>query len=349
MDKGPFQSLSGSTVIRRSVVRPAVPSSAVVRRRYAESPPAIALRISSLRKRYGSTNAIAGVSFDLHAAERLVLLGPNGAGKTTLIRCVVGRTKPDSGSIDLLGKRLPPSGGRGAIGWVPQEIAVYNDLTAAENLAAFGRFHGLRGKSLSQRVDWALNWTGLSDRRDELVRNFSGGMQRRINLACGVIHSPRVLLLDEPTVGVDPQSRQRIFEMLDELRDGGASVLLTTHHLDEAQQRCDRIVIMDHGLVIAAGTLEQLVRLTTGTARNVRLQIDRPLQQPLGPWQHAIAPASLAHHQPWVQTRVDNVAEELPQLLASVSGAGYGVINVEVHAPTLHDVFLHLTGRELRD
>lgn len=317
-----------------------------------QSAPA-ALRVESIKKRFRKVEAIRDVSFQLNVGERLALLGPNGAGKTTLIRCLAGRTKPDSGSIELLGKPLPPTGGRDQLGLVPQDIAIYGDLTTRENLVAFARFHGLRGSDLQRRVDWALEWTGLADRQSELVGGFSGGMKRRVNLACGVMHSPSVLLLDEPTVGVDPQSRQRIFEMLDQLRDSGTSILLTTHHLDEAEQRCDRIVIIDHGRVIADGTLEELIQSTIGPSRHVRLRIDRPLDQPIMPWYVGPIHASLGEDtrvdECCLQTRVSDVAGQLPGLLQGVSGAGYSILNVEVHSPSLHDVFLHLTGQELRD
>lgn len=312
------------------------------------------LRVEGLRKSFRKVAAIEDVSLRLAAGERLALLGPNGAGKTTLIRCIAGRTKPNSGTIELLGQKLPPTGGRDRLGWVPQDIAIYSDLSTRENLVAFARFHGLRGADLRRRVEWALRWTGLEDRSDDLVGGFSGGMKRRVNLACGVMHAPNVLLLDEPTVGVDPQSRQRIFEMLDQLRDAGTSILLTTHHLDEAEQRCDRIVIIDHGRVVADGTLEQLIGSTIGSSRHVRLRLDRPLEQPLPPWQVGPARGSLgvadrAGERDCLQTRVDDVAGQLPGLLETVQTAGYGVLNVEVHAPSLHDVFLHLTGQELRD
>jgi len=312
-----------------------------------------ALCVVGLRKRFRKVEALVGVSFTLEAGERLALLGPNGAGKTTLIRCLAGRTKPDAGSIDLLGEHLPATGGRDRLGLVPQDIAIYSDLTTKENLVAFARFHGLRGKEVTQRVGWALQWTGLEDRQNDLVGGFSGGMKRRVNLACGVMHSPSVLLLDEPTVGVDPQSRQRIFEMLEQLRENGTSILLTTHHLDEAEQRCDRIVIMDHGRVIADGTLDELIQRTIGVSRQVRLRIDRPLRRPLSPWQTSATQSTLGGDlrtdDRCLQTRVNDVAGQLPALLQGVSAAGYTVLNVEVHSPSLHDVFLHLTGQELRD
>jgi ABC-2 type transport system ATP-binding protein len=221
-------------------------------------------------------------------------------------------------------------------------LAIYNDLTARENLVCFGRYHGLRGRSLRDRVDWALRWIALEDRANELANRFSGGMKRRVNIACGVLHRPRVLLLDEPTVGVDPQSRQRIFDMLDELSDLGTSIVLTTHHLDEAQQRSDRIVIVDHGQVIADGTLQELVERTVGPQRRVSFQV-------LG--QLPSLPSGLAwdSSQKRYACSVESLAEELPQWISRVEQAGGAIEDLEVHTPNLHDVFLHLTGRELRD
>ncbi len=308
--------------------------------------PLIALRADSLHKRYRAIEALRGASFTLHRGQRLALLGPNGAGKTTLIRCLAGRTKPDAGRIELLGRAMPASGGREGLGLVPQDFAIYGDLTTRENLIAFARFHGLRGAELKHQVDWALSWTGLADRQHDLVAGFSGGMKRRVNLACSVMHQPQVLLLDEPTVGVDPQSRQRIFEMLDELHARGTSILLTTHHLDEAEQRCDRIVIIDHGIVIADGTLAELVDVTVGSLRQVKVRVDRRLDVPPRPWQFADHTESPNDQ---LQTRLSDVASRLPSLLKGLSEADLGVLNVEVRSPSLHDVFLHLTGQQLRD
>jgi ABC-2 type transport system ATP-binding protein len=306
------------------------------------------LEIRGLQKSFGSLHALQGVSFSLAAGERLALLGPNGAGKTTLIRCLSGSTRADEGEIKLLGRPIDDSGIRAALGLVPQEIALYGDLTTRENLAAFAKFHGLRGGQKRERVNWALQWTGLAERANDLVGGFSGGMRRRVNLACGVMHSPQVLLLDEPTVGVDPQSRQRIFTMLDELSSGGTSIVLTTHQLDEAEDRSDRIVILDDGKVIADGTISQLVERSVGTSRLVRIRIDRPLSQPLTVGADG-SPTVGWPGENHVSARFDDVSVQLPRLLDTVRDGGYEVSDVEVHAPTLHHVFLHLTGNELRD
>ncbi len=225
------------------------------------------LSIRDAQKSYGKVHALRGVSLDLFPGELLGFLGPNGAGKTTLIRCLAGRSKLDQGTFRF-GKGV---GRTGLMGVVPQTIAIYGDLTADQNLFAFGKLHGVPRRELVERVDAALRWSNLADRRRHLVKTFSGGMQRRLNIACSVLHRPQILLLDEPTVGVDPQSRERIYEMLDELRDQGTAILLTTHQLDEAQFRCDRIAIVDQGKVVQAGTFDELVTGTVG--RHQRLKV----------------------------------------------------------------------------
>ncbi len=237
------------------------------------------LTVRDAEKRFGETCALAGAGLELERGEWLALLGPNGAGKTTLVRSIAGRVRLDGGEIVLLGVRLDGASSasraaRAKLGIVPQEVALYPRLTARENLGVFGELLGLAGAELGERRDWALEWTGLAERANEPVKRYSGGMKRRLNIACSVLHRPEVVLLDEPTVGVDPQSRERIWEMLEQLRRGGASLLLTTHQLDEAQQICDRIVIIDHGRDVAAGTFKQLVRDTVGTRRKVTVVFD---------------------------------------------------------------------------
>ncbi len=320
----------------------------------------IALRVTQACKRFGRTQALDGAEVTLGRGELLLLLGPNGAGKTTLIRAVSGRVRLDQGQIELLGEKLDGAGGkaRHALGIVPQEIALYPLLTARENLEVFGAFHGLDGAARAEQVRSALEWTALADRADEPIKGFSGGMKRRLNIACGVLHRPEVVLLDEPTVGVDPQSRERIWEMLDKLKQAGTSLVLTTHQLDEAQTRGDRIVIIDHGKTIAAGTFRELVERTVVPRRQVTLTLDRPLPPspyPLpqgggegrvrGPIDHAAAESRGRT----VCLQAADVAAELPPLLERVRAAGCHVEDVAVQSPTLQNVFLHLTGRELRE
>ena len=192
------------------------------------------LTVTGARKQFGKVAALDGATLSLREGELLALLGPNGAGKTTLIRAIAGRVQLDAGEIGLFGKPLTGRKTPPELGIVPQELAIYPSLTARENLEAFARLQGLTGADVSAQVNWALKVTALDDRAGEPIKSFSGGMKRRLNIACGVIHRPRVVLLDEPTVGVDPQSRERIYDMLGELTRAGVSLLLTTHHLEEA-------------------------------------------------------------------------------------------------------------------
>lgn len=294
------------------------------------------LAVAEAFKTYGEVKALQGVDFSLNRGEWLALLGPNGAGKSTLVRALAGRVRLESGRLTLLGRELAADSfeGREKLGIVPQEIALYDQLTARENLAAFGRYHGVSGKLLDERIAWALKWIALEDRANMRVKGFSGGMKRRLNIAAAVLHRPEVILLDEPTVGVDPQSRQRIWDMLDELRREGASLVLTTHQLDEAQTVCDRIVIVDHGKVIAAGTLGELVERTVGKQRMVIVKL---------------APeAGSTESQELRRTMIDLPAE-LPDFLREVERTGRELLDLHIQVPNLQAVFLHLTGRELRE
>ena len=301
------------------------------------------LTVDQARKKFGQVAALDGASLSLREGELLALLGPNGAGKTTLIRAISGRVQLDGGEIRLFGRLLTGRKTPPELGIVPQELAIYPSLTARENLDAFARLQGLKGGDVDAQVKWALKVTALDDRAKEPVKSFSGGMKRRLNIACGVIHRPRVVLLDEPTVGVDPQSRERIYDMLGELTRAGVSLLLTTHHLEEAEARCSRTVIIDHGKVIAAGTLSELVDRTVGRHRIVTLRVDAPLPQILPGLEAAADDPRL------LRARVTNVARELPALLTAVAGQGREVEDVDVRGPSLQSVFIHLTGRELRE
>ena len=310
------------------------------------------LEIRDARKDFGSTRALDGLSLSLGEGELLGLLGPNGAGKTTLIRAISGRVRLNAGTVTLYGRTLEPGVPRPNLGVVPQENALYPLLTARENLETFGQLNGLDGKHLRERTAWALEWTGLADRAKSQVRAFSGGMKRRLNLACGVLHEPKLVLLDEPTVGVDPQSREKIYDMLSGLRSAGTSLLLTTHYLEEAEARCERIVIVDRGRAIAAGTLPELVEQAGLTGRRVRLSLDRPLAGGATPGAHGTAvPAGFARGEdPDVLTAtIADVAHELPGLLSRLQSAGLGVRDLEVRSASLQVVFLALTGKELRE
>ena len=238
--------------------------------------PTLPLEIDSLVKRFDKVTAVDGVSLELHAGECLGLLGPNGAGKSTLIRSIVGRVIPDAGRVAVFGSPAASAEARTALGWVPQELALYPRLTCKENLGAFGRYHGLYGEKLAKAVAWCLDWAALADRAKELAKNLSGGMKRRLNMAAGIIHRPKVVLMDEPTVGVDPQSRNRIFEMIEALRAEGTAIIYTTHYMEEAERLCDRVSIIDHGRIIASGTNEELVRNAFASRSEVLARFDGP-------------------------------------------------------------------------
>ncbi len=298
------------------------------------------LVVSGARKRFGDVVALDGVSLSLGAGELLGLLGPNGAGKTTLVRAIAGRVRLDAGTIEAPGE-ASGGGAAGGLGVVPQEIAVYPLLTARENLEVFARLHGVEGPALREAVAWALEWTGLAPRASEPVQRFSGGMRRRLNIACGVLHRPRVVLLDEPTVGVDPQSRERIYEMLDALRSEGAALLLTTHQLEEAESRCDRVVIIDRGRGVAAGTVAELTAAAFGSRHEVTIQVNR-VPDPLPDGFDRAGNGAL-------HATVGEVAEDLPRLLAALAAAGCSSEGLQVRRPGLAGVFIHLTGRELRE
>ena len=304
------------------------------------------LTVSNATKRYGAVQALAGASFALRKGELMALLGPNGAGKTTLIRAIAGRVRLDGGEIRVFDQPVAAGRTPKELGIVPQELAIYPLLTARENLDSFGRLQGLSGAQLGKQVDWALERTGLSDRAREPVKQFSGGMRRRLNIACGILHHPRIVLLDEPTVGVDPQSRDRIYGMLGELAQEGVSLILTTHHLEEAEARCSRTVIIDHGTVIESGTLNELVDRTVGRHRLVTLRLIAPLPA-FSPGGAAIEVDS--DDARVLRARMTDVAGELPPLLQRIQAAGGAVDDVDVRGPSLQAVFIHLTGRELRE
>jgi ABC-2 type transport system ATP-binding protein len=228
------------------------------------------------------------------------------------------------------------------IGWVPQEIALYPYMTGRENLQAFGRLHGLGGTQLVGAERWALDWTGLESRADQRVTTYSGGMKRRLNIACGVLHRPRVLLLDEPTVGVDPQARERILDMLEGVRAEGTALLQSTHEFGDLERTSDRLVIMDEGRSIASGTVEELVTETVGNQAALTLEVEGTLSR-----DHF--DESICLDDSTVAAKLHDVVEELPRLLADVQRAGGHVVELDVRRPGIAEVFMHLTGRDLRE
>lgn len=294
------------------------------------------------KKSFGEHQALRGIDLSIYQGEQIALLGPNGAGKTTLVRSICGRCRLDSGRIELFGRELSESGASEVLGVVPQDLAIYGDLTTQENLAIFSRLHGVPRRELKDRVEWALEWIGLADRRHHLTKTFSGGMKRRVNIACGVMHRPKLLLLDEPTVGVDPQSRHRIFDMCDELVAKGTTIVLTTHHLDEAESRCSRIIIVDHGRVVADGTLSELIASTIGDNTRLDFAIHDAPQSGIPGLQHD-SESGIYH------TLVRSASEDIPRLLKQIHACGAEIADMQMHRSDLSQVFLHLTGRELRE
>ena len=302
------------------------------------------LQIDGLVKRFGDLTAVNGVTLELKSGECLGLLGPNGAGKSTLIRSIVGRVAPDAGTVSVFGDRADSAGARMALGWVPQELALYPKLTCRENLESFGQYHGLRHSALKTAVAWCLDWAALTDRAQEPVKNLSGGMKRRLNMAAGLIHRPKVILMDEPTVGVDPQSRNRIFEMIEKLHAEGISMIYTTHYMEEAERLCDRIAIIDHGRIIALGTRDELVQNAFASRSEVLARFANAddsvaawVKQRGGLYENGTAQFTIEH------------ATEIPGLLDAAAKAGHELADIALRKPNLESVFLHLTGRELRD
>src|SRR5262245_32027305 len=307
------------------------------------SPP-IAAR--DLTKSFGGRRALDGVTLTLGAGEILGLLGPNGAGKTTFVRSVVGRVRPDSGSLSIFGLAPSDPGAAALRGWVPQEIALYPLLSPRENLTSFGRYQGLSRRDLPAAAERTLSWAVLAERADERTDRLSGGMKRRLNIAVGTIHRPRLLLLDEPTVGVDPQSRERMYGMIEELRSEGVSILYTTHYMEEAERLCDRIAIIDHGRIIAEGTREALVRSTLGKSRTLTVDSGAPLPETL---RRRLAERGATLRANAAVVPVEEPAKDVPEILDLFRRERAPVADLLLKAASLESVFLHLTGRDLRE
>ena len=304
------------------------------------------LEATELRKSFASVRALDGVSLEVREGEILGLLGPNGAGKTTFVRSVVARVLPDSGRLTVFGKPPSDPDATAVRGWVPQEIALYPLLTPRENLWTFGRYQGLAGSALDGAIGESLDWIGLADRASDRTGTLSGGMRRRLNIAAGTIHRPRLLLLDEPTVGVDPQSRERIYAMIRELQSRGVALLYTTHYMEEAERLCDRIAIIDHGRVIASGTRDELVRSTLGTGQTIVVDADGAIPPSLA---ERLAARGAAIEGATAHVRSEDPATAIRELLDAFHQAGVPVRDLTLKRSTLEEVFLHLTGRELRE
>ena len=304
------------------------------------------LRCHELRKHYGERRAVDGVSFGVGAGECYGLLGPNGAGKTTTISMLCGLVVPDGGTVTVDGHAGGTLEAKAAVGYVPQDLALYPDLSAVENLTFFGQLYGLSGQGLAQRVAETLELVGLADRGKDRVGTYSGGMKRRANMAAGLLHRPRLLVLDEPTVGVDPQSRNAILETVAHL---GIAVLYTTHYMEEAARLCDRIGIIDDGHLVAEGTAAELIAAHGGLDK-VHLSCEGP---ELGELAQACLELDHVHDVHQVDGVLELTTERgpavLPAVVTTATRHGVALTGVEVRSPNLEDVFLSLTGKELRD
>jgi ABC-2 type transport system ATP-binding protein len=308
-------------------------------------------RCAGLRKVFGDRVAVDDVGFTISSGETYGLLGPNGAGKTTTLSMLCGLVPPDAGVVTVAGQSLgrQTHSAKAAIGLVPQEIALYPDLSARENLDFFGRLQGLDRRRRRTRIEDVLDVVGLADRADDRVGEYSGGMQRRCNIAVGLLHEPMLLVLDEPTVGVDPQSRNQILDSIEALGGAGLSVLYTTHYMEEAERLCDRIGIVDTGHMIAEGTRRELI---TKIGQHDRIRITTP-DADLGTlrhWARTTGPFADAIDIPeGVEGQIDNGRRAIAAVVDGLERAAIEVSGIEVIEPDLETVFLHLTGRALRD
>jgi len=304
------------------------------------------LSCTGLRKRYGERVAVDGVCFSIGARECYGLLGPNGAGKTTTISMLCGLLVADEGEVWIDGHAGGTIEAKAAVGYVPQDLALYPDLSAVENLTFFGQLYGLAGAPLRARISETLELVGLADRGKDRVGTYSGGMKRRANMAAGLLHRPKVLVLDEPTVGVDPQSRNAILETVGAL---GIAVLYTTHYMEEAAKLCDRIGIIDDGRLVAEGTASALIRAHGGQDK-VHLACDEADTAALAEACRTLGGVHDVHRVDGVlELTADHGPAVLPAVVAAAAASGVALRGVEVRSPNLEDVFLSLTGKELRD
>jgi len=310
------------------------------------------LEAHHLSKKFGDFAAVKGVSFNIERGEIFSLLGPNGAGKTTTISMLSCLIPPTSGDASIAGYSISknPMGVKRLIGIVPQEIALYDAFSARENLVFWGRMYGMGGLALRQRVEQILGQIGLFDKADQRVATYSGGMKRRVNIGVGLLHRPQIIYMDEPTVGIDPQSRRNILDTVKELNQQGTTVLYTTHYMEEAQELSDRVGIIDHGELIALGTQKELTQMV-GEQDVLRLHLSG--EQPAGPLADGlcglpdVVHCSAADHE--VVLVVPEAETALAPVITRANELGYKVSSVDMQEPNLEAVFLHLTGRALRD
>lgn len=294
------------------------------------------IELTNLVKRYGDLTALFGISLKINKGEMFGMLGPNGAGKSTTINLIAGAMRPDEGEITLDGQKDPTKLSiRKMMGIAPQALAIYDEMTGFENVRFFAQLYGLTGKQLKERVDWALDFVALSDRAKDRSKTYSGGMQRRLNLACAIVHEPSILLLDEPTVGVDPQSRNMIFEKIEKLKANGCTIIYSTHYMEEAERLCDRVAIIDQGKILALDNVDRLITEHGGDSL-VKIELFEPIEESIlpGDWDGLV-----------VRVQTTDPVKIINDLAARQ--IKYKSLNIE--RPDLETVFLNLTGRSLRD
>jgi ABC-2 type transport system ATP-binding protein len=302
------------------------------------------IKADSLKKRYGNTIALDDVSFEVQQGETFGLLGPNGAGKTTTIRLLCGLIRPDSGMVTLDGKTDPTLVEvRLSLGMVPQTLAIYEELSAEENLRFFGRIYGLSGRRLKERIKGCLEIAGLRQRRKERVSKYSGGMKRRLNMVCSLLHEPPLLLLDEPTVGVDPQSRNSIFDTIEDMKKQGRTIIYTTHYMEEAERLCDRVAILDHGKILDMDTVHNLIIKHGGPSR-IEAEFEKEPSD-LDKIKQLIGSKNIKLEDKMIRFETNQPMESL----ATLNQSGISFKSLKVQMANLEDVFLNLTGRRLRD
>jgi len=309
-----------------------------------------AIQVHELRKKFGEVEAVRGVSFEVQSGRIFSLLGPNGAGKSTTISMLACLLQPSQGDACVEGHsiRNDPQGVKAALGVVPQDIALYPDLSARENLEFWGKMYGLRGAALRQRVDEVLEIIGLTERQKGKLGTLSGGMKRRVNIGAALVHRPRVIIMDEPTVGIDPQSRRHILDNVKQLNEQGMTVLYTTHYMEEAQELSDQIAIMDQGKVIACGTNAELVKIV-GEMDRVDLSLAGESVPVADCWRETPGVHSLSAQDGHLTLLVEDSNLVLPRLFESAARAQTRITSVAIQEPNLEAVFLHLTGKALRD
>lgn len=308
------------------------------------------IEIENLVKSYGSLTAVDNVSFSIEEGEIYGLLGPNGAGKSTLISIIASLLKPDEGKVLVLGAdaRKNCKNIKRELGIVPQSIALYKEFTSYENVKLFGELYGLRGKELREKIDYALEFVSLEDVKNKLAKTYSGGMLRRLNIACAIVHDPKIIIMDEPTVGIDPQSRNHILNAVKELNKKGTTIIYTTHYMEEAESLCTKIGIMDKGRIIVEGTKEELKEMVNHK-HTLTIKVDNPLKIDLEKIRKIKGVINTVVKENELTINIVKEVNNLDEILRQVNESSARILNLNFEEITLETVFLSLTGRRLRD